>query len=273
MYWKMGLSYQQVLLWNNKYMNENELLRVWKEEEQKPFSGWDFSYLNGKMEIEPLPWSYKARARELMKGCSSLLDMGTGGGELLLEMKVNWPKKVTATEDYPPNIKIAREYLEPLGVKVVDVTLSTNHSMPFSDNEFGLILNCHAGLNPWETGRILAPGGIFFTQQVHGLSTYDLTSFFNEISPYPEATPEFYIPRLEIVGLTIRDFKEWSGKMTFSDVGALVYYLKAIPWVVPGFSVASHFQYLLTLERQVKKGKLLSFTARRYLIEACKRSA
>jgi hypothetical protein len=145
--------------------------------------------------------------------------------------------------------------------------------MPFRDNEFGLILNCHAGFNPWETSRILAPGGIFFTQQVHGLSTYDLTSFFNEIPPYTEATPEFYIPRLKAAGLTIHDCKEWSGNMTFSDVGALVYYLKAIPWVVPGFSVVNHFQYLLKLERQVKEGNPLSFTARRYLIEACKQSA
>jgi hypothetical protein len=32
-------------------MNEKELLKIWKEEEEKPFSGWDFSYLNGKMEI------------------------------------------------------------------------------------------------------------------------------------------------------------------------------------------------------------------------------
>lgn len=254
-------------------MNEKELLKVWKDEEQKPFSGWDFSYLNGKMEIEPLPWSYKTRARELMERCSSLLDMGTGGGELLLEMKANWPKKVIATEDYPPNIKLATERLEPSGVQVVDIPLSTNQSMPFRDNEFGLILNCHAGFNPWETSRILAPGGIFFTQQVHGLSTYDLTSFFNEIPPYTEATPEFYIPRLKAAGLTIHDFKEWSGNMTFSDVGALVYYLKAIPWVVPGFSVVNHFQYLLKLERQVKEGNPLSFTARRYLIEACKQSA
>jgi SAM-dependent methyltransferase len=269
----MGLYYQHVLHESNKDMNEKELYKIWREEEDKPFSGWDFSYLVGKMDIEPLPWSYESRARELMKGCSSLLDMGTGGGEFLLEMKASWPKKVTVTEDYPPNIKLATERLGPLGVQVVDVTLSINQLMPFKDYEFDLILNCHSGLNPWEAGRILAPGGVFFTQQVHGLSTYDLTTFFNKIPPYSEATPEFYIPRLKASGLTIRDFKEWSGKLTFTGVGALVYFLKAIPWVVPEFSVASHFPYLLMLQRQVEDGKPLSFTAKRYLIEATKQSA
>lgn len=29
----------------------------------------------------PLPWNYKARARELLAGARSVLDIGTGGGE------------------------------------------------------------------------------------------------------------------------------------------------------------------------------------------------
>jgi SAM-dependent methyltransferase len=252
-------------------MNNEELIEIWKQEEQKTFSGWDFSNLDGKMYIEPLPWSYKARAIELIGHRSSILDMGTGGAELLLEMKADWPPKVVATEDYPPNFKLATDRLKPFGVRVVDTQLSTNHSMPFIDNEFELILNCHSGLNPGEVGRILAPGGVFFTQQVHGLSTSDMLAFFDGKTPWPDATPEFYVPRLKAAGLTIRDLKEWSGKMTFSDVGSLVYYLKAVPWVVPGFSVDTHNKYLLRLQKQVENGQPMTFTARRYLIEAFKK--
>ena len=252
-------------------MNSNELIRQWKEQEQKPFSGWDFPYLAGKMRIEPLPWSYKSRAVELMHSCSSMLDMGTGGGELLLEMKGNWPTKVTVTEDYPPNFKLATDRLKPLGAEVIDVTLSTDHLMPFSNGEFELILNCHSGLNPGEVGRILARGGVFFTQQVHGLSAYDMVTFFDSEPSWPNATPEFYVPQLEAAGLTIQDLREWSGKMTFSDVGSLVYYLRAIPWSVPGFSVETHSKYLLRLQQEVESGKSLAFTAKRYLIEAHKK--
>jgi hypothetical protein len=31
------------------HMNSKELIDLWLQEEQKPFSGWDFSYLDGKM--------------------------------------------------------------------------------------------------------------------------------------------------------------------------------------------------------------------------------
>ena len=30
-------------------MNKNELLQQWRKEEQMPFQGWDFSYIDGRM--------------------------------------------------------------------------------------------------------------------------------------------------------------------------------------------------------------------------------
>ena len=68
------------------------------------------------------------------------------------------------------------------------------------------------------------------------------------------------------------DAQEWSGRLAFSDVGAIVYYLKAAPWLVPGFTVESHFKYLLGLESRLLDGEELAFEARTYLIEARKRS-
>ena len=46
--------------------------------------------------------------------------------------------------------------------------------------------------------------------------------------------------------------------------------LKAVPWLVPGFSVATHSEHLLTLQRRLERGEGLDFTARKYLIEAHK---
>jgi SAM-dependent methyltransferase len=168
-------------------MNTQELVTYWKQEEKKPFSGWDFSYLHGRISEEQAPWSYKSRAAELMQRYSSVIDMGTGGGELLLRLKEAWPKKLAATEAYPPNFKLATQRLAPLGVKVFSIQLTEAVSMPFADNEFGLVLNSHSGFNPREVARILAPGGVFLTEQVHALHLYDLIEHFKE--PYLNPRP------------------------------------------------------------------------------------
>ena len=101
-------------------MNQEERIESWRQEEHQPFSGWDFSYLKGRMIDEKPPWSYPERAVELMEHSSALLDIGTGGGEKLLALRDHWPAKVVVTEDYPPNVELAREQLEPLGVEVKD---------------------------------------------------------------------------------------------------------------------------------------------------------
>ena len=76
--------------------------------------------------------------------------------------------------------------------------------------------------------------------------------------------------RLQAAGLTIVDTQDWSGKLAFTDVGAIVYYLKAVPWLVPGFSVETHLEALLNLQDRLEAGEKLAFSARKYLIEARK---
>jgi len=247
-----------------------ELVETWKREESQPFTGWDFSYLDGRMLEDQPPWDYLARAAELMRKSSAVLDMGTGGGERLLELQEHWPDKVVVTEDYPPNFKLARERLEPLGVRVENVPLSRDGVLPLADGEFDLVLNRHSGLNCAEVARILAPLGVFLTQQIHGLWAQGLLAGFDAEPQWPDETPSFYVPQLEKAGLAISKLEEWQGKLAFTDVGAVVYYLRAVPWLVPGFSVDTHVDSLLGLQRQIEKTGQLVFAARKYLIEAHK---
>jgi hypothetical protein len=251
-------------------MNQEALIEIWKFKEQQPFIGWDFSYLEGRM-LEAQPdWSYSARAAELMKQSSSVLDLDTGGGERFLELREYWPPKVVATEHYPPNFTLATERLSPFGAKVIDIQLSDFGLMPFADAEFDLVLNRHAAFNPNDVARVLSFGGTFLTQQVHGLSAVDLLAAFDAKPQWPDATPEKYLPRLKAAGLEIVNRQDWSGELTFTDVGAIVYYLKAVLWLVPGFSVESHLKYLLKLQEQLEDDQSLKFTSRKYLIEAHK---
>jgi SAM-dependent methyltransferase len=251
-------------------MNQNELIESWKHEEQQSFIGWDFSHLDGRMLEEQAPWSYSSRAATLMRQSSSVIDLGTGGGERLLKLKEYWPRKVVVTENYPPNVRLATERLGPLGVTVVDVPLTDHGAMPFVDREFNLVLNRHSGFNPDEVARILALRGTFLTQQIHGLWAYDLLAAFDATPQWPESTLKKYVPRLQSAGLKIVDTKEWSGELAFTEVAAIIYYLKAVPWLVPGFTVETHLEYLLKLQGKLESGATLSFAAKKYLIEAQK---
>ena len=251
-------------------VNRDELVETWLREERQPFSGWDFSYLDGRIKKEREPWSYLDRAAELMRRSSSVVDLDTGGGEKLLSLRDHWPARVVATEDYAPNFKLAMERLSPLGVEVVKVAVSDDDPMPFADGEFDLVLNRHADFNSSEVARVLSRGGTFLTQQVNGMWMWDLQAAFDATPEFPDATPEKYVPLLEQAGLTIENVEEWEGRMVFEDVGAIVYYLKAIPWEVPGFTVKSHLGYLLALQERLESGEELGFYAARYLIEARK---
>jgi SAM-dependent methyltransferase len=253
-------------------MDSVKLIETWKLEEQHPFSGWDFSHLDGRMLEEQAPWSYSSRAVELMNKSSSVIDLGTGGGERFLKMFSEWPKKVVATENYPPNFKLAKERLSPFGARVVDVRLADDGLMPFIDGEFDLVLNRHSGFNAKEVARILTPGGTFLSQQVHGLWAYDLLAAFGAKPQWPEATLEKYVPQLRAAELTVINMQEWSGRLSFTDVGAIVYYLKAVPWFVPGFSVEEYAKDLQKLQHRLECGEALAFSARKYLIEAQKGS-
>lgn len=252
-------------------MYKKKLIEFWKQEEKENFTGWDFSHLDGRMLEELPPWVYEKRAAELMRKSWSLLDMGTGGGEKLLKLQEYWPDKVAVTEDYPPNFQLVKQRLEPLGVKVTDTVLSDEGLMPFSDSEFDLVLNRHSGLNVVEVGRILSSDGVFLTEQVHGLWAEDLAAVFGARPQYENCTPEYYIPKLEAAGLEIQDAQEWQGRLEFVDVGAIVYYLKAIPWTVPDFSVQTHLDALIQLEDRLREQGELVFTARTFLIEAVKK--
>jgi SAM-dependent methyltransferase len=251
----------------------NDLIEFWQQEEAAPFAGWDFSYLDGRMIEEEVPWSYPDRAQDLMQQATAVLDMDTGGGERLLELRAAWPERVVATEAYPPNVKLARERLEPLGVTVLDVEVDNERAMPFADGEFDLILNRHSAFNSRELARVLAAGGRFLTQQVHGLFAHDLLAAFDVAPLWPDARPEFYVPLLRAAGLTIVMVEDWTGKLVFTDVGALVYYLKAVPWTVPGFTVQTHLVQLLALQQRVETEGALVFTAKKYIIEAQKPNA
>ncbi|PGX14620.1 class I SAM-dependent methyltransferase [Bacillus sp. AFS033286] len=232
------------------------------------FSGWDFSFISetGRMKSEPLSWSYGSTAFQLMQRADSMLDMGTGGGEFL-SMLQPFPPTIYATEGYAPNVPIAQKKLEPLGVKVVEVSDDT--ALPFQDGQFDLILNQHESYAASEVKRILSPNGTFLTQQVGGLDCAELNKQF--ISPlnseFANCSLETACNELKENGFTILEEKEEFPFQRFYDIGAIVYYLKAIPWQIPDFTVEGYYEELYRIHEIILQMGYFDVRQHRFIIK------
>jgi hypothetical protein len=247
--------------------NAEDSYAFWKKEEQASFSGWDFSHIRSRFKEEKPSWDYIEEAKKLVKNATAVLDMGTGGGENFSRLGP-FPKHTIATEGWLPNVPLARKKLEPLGVKVVAVDESGK--LPFKNDEFDLVLNRHSGFDRGEVFRILRKDGIFFTQQVSGNDNQDLIEEFGCETQFKEWDAENERGRLEKAGFRVEVAKDWNGKVEFKDVGAIVYFLKAIPWTVKDFSVDAYLPTLKKLQTKANSGKKLIFEEARFLIKARK---
>src|SRR3989442_9943639 len=87
------------------------------EAERQPFVGWDFSWLRGRLDSQPLPWDYTATIAEHARSSPDLLDLGTGGGEWLAGLS-NRPPRAVPPGAWGANVAIARARLGPLGVEL-----------------------------------------------------------------------------------------------------------------------------------------------------------
>jgi len=232
--------------------------------------GWNFSSMtsSGRMASEPIPWSYGSLVVPLMSGIDSMLDMGTGGGELLCNLRP-LPPHTHATEGWAPNIPIARERLEPLGITVHALD-EDDAPLPFPDASLDLIINRHEAYDPVEIRRVLRPGGCFITQQVGGQNDTDLNELF-ETPPaidYTDWTLERAVSELKDAGMRVLDSREAFPATHFYDIGALIFYLNATPWQIEDFSAERFRVQLYDIHLLIESQGWLEVGGHRFLIRA-----
>ena len=244
--------------------NFSELIQA---AEAAHFSGWDFSWLEGRLIEHPPPWDYRQIVLEHLTDATSLLDMGTGGGEFLASLP-GLPIDTQATEAYPPNIKIAKERMESLGIRVH--ALNDGEKLPLPDESFVLVINRHESFDPMELSRILKPGGLFITQQVGGRDNITLNHI---LAPginleYADWDLVEAVKGLTAAQLNIKIQQEAFPENRFLDIGAVVYYLKVIEWQIPGFDVQQALDRLKQLHQHILESSHFLTQTHRFLIIA-----
>lgn len=252
-------------------MNIEQLKSYWKDEEAAAYiHGWDFSHIHGRYEVDnSLPWDYDAIVRGYLKDDMTLLDYDTGGGEYLLSLHHPYTK-TSATEGYPPNVKLCRETLVPLGI---DFRQCSNPSdIPFPDNFFDRMINRHGGFDPREVYRLLRKSGIFVTQQVGADNDRELVEMVlpGTEKPFPHSNLQEQRYAFERAGFEILKANEVYQSIRFYDVGAFVWFARIIKWEFPHFSVDRCFENLLKMQKIIEENGMLEGTTHRYLIVAKK---
>ncbi|MER5307767.1 class I SAM-dependent methyltransferase [Streptomyces sp. NPDC002773] len=241
------------------------------EAESVSVEGWDFSWLRGRADEQRPSWGYQRAMGERMARATAALDIQTGGGEVLAGVPT-LPPLVAATESWPPNVVKATRLLHPLGVVVV--ADEDEPPLPFADEAFDLVVSRHPVTVWWdEIARVLRPGGTYFSQQVGPASVFELVEYF--LGPQPQEVrrarhPDEARRAAEAAGLQVVDLRSESLRTEFHDIGAVVYFLRKVIWMVPGFTVDQYRDRLRELhERIVAEGPFVAHTTR-FLIEARK---
>ncbi|MFG2628455.1 class I SAM-dependent methyltransferase [Streptomyces sp. NPDC048473] len=236
--------------------------------------GWDFSWLDGRATEQRPSWGYARAMADRMGRAGAALDIQTGGGEVLASVP-KLPPLTVATESWPPNITRATALLHPLGAAVV--ADADEPPLPFGDNAFDLVVSRHPVTTWWaEIARVLTPGGTYFSQQVGPASVFELVEYFLGPQP-PEARgardPEKARAAAEAAGLEVVDLRMETLRTEFFDIGAVVYFLRKVIWMVPGFTVEEYRPKLAALHHRIgTEGPFVAHTTR-FLIEARKAEA
>ncbi|QSQ14133.1 class I SAM-dependent methyltransferase [Myxococcus landrumensis] len=233
--------------------------------------GWDFSWLDGRATEQRPSWGYQRRMGERMARASAALDLQTGGGEVLAGVPT-LPRLIVATESWPPNVAKATRLLHPRGVVVV--ADADEPPLPFADEAFDLVVSRHPVTTWWrEIARVLQPGGTYFSQQVGPASVFELVEYF--LGPLPAEIhrrrhPDDARAEAEAAGLEVVDLRLERLRTEFLDIGAVIYFLRKVIWMVPGFTVEQYRPQLLSLHERIQRdGPFLAHTTR-FLIEARK---
>lgn len=239
--------------------------------------GWDFSSLQDRWVDSYPPWNYRALVTERLKESDSLLDLGTGGGEFLSSLKP-LPTNSYATEGYPPNVPVAKERLVPKGIEVIQTYCEDNSkipqlgSLPFRSASFDLVIDRHESYVAGEVFRILRPSGHFITQQIGSDNLAELNRLLGARIPSAEewnidiATKELENSKFRIIQKGSTHITSW-----FSDIGAVVCCLRALPWQIPDFTVAKYLSELRALDKSIRGERGLKVKASRFFAEATKK--
>ncbi|WP_409343323.1 class I SAM-dependent methyltransferase [Paenibacillus sp. MBLB4367] len=138
-------------------------------------NGWDFSKLN--VRTEGAAWDFYEEVAGKCKPSDLLLDIGTGGGEKLLQI-ADAALLAVGVDLSSSMVDTAKTNLERLGKRHVRFMQMDAGRLEFPAHFFNVACARHCGFDAKETARVLAEDGVFLTQQVSERDKWNMKQAF-----------------------------------------------------------------------------------------------
>ena len=231
-----------------------------------PIDRWDFGWLEGRATEARPSWGYGRLVAARLATADRALDLQTGGAHVLLEAPA-LPRLLVASEGWSTARADVAPRLRARGAHLV----GGDDRLPFVGSAFDLVLARHPVATPWdEIARVLVPGGTFLSQQVGHRSMEELGALFRGPRIGTARTTDAAVAAATAAGLEVVDLRTESLPAEFFDVGAVVWFLRLVVWIVPDFDVDRHRDALRTVHEQIERDGSFVAHSTRFLIEARK---
>lgn len=182
-------------------------------------NGWDFSRMHTSHPATP--WEYLSVVRGHLRTTDTVIDIGTGGGERLLELSTD-ARQLLGVDPDPEMITRARELAADKGITSVHFETGTGAEIL---EQFDVVIDRHAPFETQVVHRLLRPGGRFVTQQVGEHNMRNVREAFQlEANASAPIGPEMFVQ----TGFIIKRFDEYDVDYVIRDMDSLVFWLQAL---------------------------------------------
>ncbi|GLX67907.1 class I SAM-dependent methyltransferase [Paenibacillus glycanilyticus] len=233
-------------------------------------NGWDFSKL--RVTSEGVTWQLYEEVKKKCSGTEVLLDIGTGGGENVLNMASSFLLGI-GIDNSNGMMSTAQSNLNKANVSNVRFVQMSSECLQFPSEFFDVISCCHAPFSAGEAARVLKKGGFFLTQQVGEADKLNLKSAFGRGQSFgveDGVLRDNYITQLQEAGFHIVELLEYDALEYYERPEDLIFLLKHTP-IIPNFGQhQDDFSILNDFIANNRTPKGICTNSRRFMIVASK---
>lgn len=249
-------------------MNENEYKAFY--DRVGKLNGWDFSKVKCRVEGETAKLYQEVRS--VCSKSDIVLDIGTGGGEAILELR-DAAQLLVGIDNSAGMIKTALANGDRLQAANVRFLQMDAGKIDFPEQFFQVVSCRHSPFDAGQVGRVLADNGIFLTQQVCEGDKQNLKQAFGRGQGFggsAETLQEKVVRELTAAGFTDISVRNFETTEYYGAAEDLIFLLKHTP-IIPGFgNDPADFTILQRFIEENKSDKGIRTNARRFILMARK---